>query len=292
MSKFKVPKTFAIPEFKVPKTFTIPDTIDGVAGLLNARGWERAALVYAYTKPGAGQGTRTDRTSPEKLGEVPTTFPCSMAEFARLEIVGLSDEATVKIYRDRWAEAMRKRKARAVKPGDTIEVPDLKWEPTTVTYNTPHPLDTEYEAEAYDAGITKDAVRRVAANKAAVKAAIKADPTVAETAREALNERLFKQYRGTEQATVIIDDWRAHRQDDSPADAFDDLVRDLRSSKSCLQLALGAVLKIHGFDADERRHAVIEYIAELRNILDAIEETAHGRSFDEELAKLLEEEVS
>jgi hypothetical protein len=44
---------------RIPNRITVPETIQGVMKLLTARGWEKAAIVYAFTKPGAGGDRRS-----------------------------------------------------------------------------------------------------------------------------------------------------------------------------------------------------------------------------------------
>ena len=68
-------------KFKVPATFTVPDTIEGVRGLMTARGWQKAGIVYAYTRnDGRGRPSK-------KLGESPQLM--TLTEFAALGITGL-----------------------------------------------------------------------------------------------------------------------------------------------------------------------------------------------------------
>jgi hypothetical protein len=161
----------------------VPRTIEGVAGLLVARKWDKAAIVYAWTTPEESGGR------PQKRVEKSTLY--NIKQFAALGITGLTDPDSVRAYRNNWVWAIEQGLADPVGPGDEINL-DLLFEqpfpPTTVTYSRPHEYDAQYEAEAADAGISKDAVRRTAANKAALKAAIKADPEVARAAREAVIE--------------------------------------------------------------------------------------------------------
>jgi hypothetical protein len=168
----------------VPQSFTVPDTIEGVAGLLTARKWEKSAIVYAWTLPEESGGR------PKSVKKLPLF---NISEFADLGITGLTSRPTILAYRNAWVWAVEQGLAQPAIPGKMIELPEgVDFPPTTVTYNRPHTLDAEYQAEADDAGITRDAVRRAAANKAALKAAIKADPEVEQAAWDAIQEKESK----------------------------------------------------------------------------------------------------
>jgi hypothetical protein len=107
------------------KKIVIPATLEeakaslgGIGMLLQAKEWERAAFVYAFTELGA----------PGPKGDRPDTGAISIREFARLGIVGLTKQDTVAEYRKAWESAMLDG-APDVKPGDTIVIPNLPWPP-------------------------------------------------------------------------------------------------------------------------------------------------------------------
>lgn len=106
---------------------TIPSTIKGMIKqlnglnvLLNAKGWERAAVVYAWTREGGVGGrpsakpVKNDRFTP--------------VEFAALGIHGLTSHNTVQKHRDAWANHPRTNKG--LKPGDDVILPDEDYPPT------------------------------------------------------------------------------------------------------------------------------------------------------------------
>lgn len=102
---------------------TIPASLDeakaslnGIGALLTAKEWERAAIVWAFTRDGRGQPNRS-------------TAILTMKEFAALRITGLSSENQVGLYRKAWQTAIDDGHAQPVKPGDEIELPDRKWPP-------------------------------------------------------------------------------------------------------------------------------------------------------------------
>lgn len=96
--------------------------LNGLGALLTAKQWERAAIVYAFTEPGNGQGTRTDAQP-----HVSTDARLSIAAFSRLGINGLSTEWAVRSYRSAWQSAIDDGQAVPVGPGDAADLPSLPW---------------------------------------------------------------------------------------------------------------------------------------------------------------------
>ena len=92
------------------------ERLEGIESLLTSTGWERAAIVYAFTEDAQGRRTDLSRKG-EKL---------SMADFAELNINGLKKPDTVAKYRALWAE----HGDTTIKPGDTVTLPDLDFPPT------------------------------------------------------------------------------------------------------------------------------------------------------------------
>lgn len=107
----------------IPTAEELTSTLAGLDRLLTAKEWERAAIVYAFTRTGEpGRPAGNDPTSGR--------FPVPVREFSRLGLAGLSKPDTVTMYRNRWQEAIDAGFACSVKPGDEIELPDLEWPPT------------------------------------------------------------------------------------------------------------------------------------------------------------------
>jgi hypothetical protein len=77
----------------------IPETVEELRGLTMARGWERAAWVYAWTRDGAGEGR-------PKSGSEIAHFPYSLHEFANLGLIGFRARRTVQNYRQAWQAAI------------------------------------------------------------------------------------------------------------------------------------------------------------------------------------------
>jgi hypothetical protein len=102
-------------------TINIPASIEdaktgltGLDRLLQAKQWERAAIVYAFTSnDGRGRPTGNDGNP---------TF--TMAAFAALGITGLKTREAVASYRKAWEDGGT---SKDIKPGDAVVLPDLKW---------------------------------------------------------------------------------------------------------------------------------------------------------------------
>jgi len=168
---------------RIPTKFTIPDTIEGVAGLLTARKWEKAAIVYAWTLP--QQGRRTSRKTAGSYG---------IEEFAGLGIAGLRSPRSVEAYRAAWVWAIESGWTEPVDPGDEIDLEDLALVDFPPVDNRsqsqrPSEYDEDYRAEAVRTGAPVGEAKRSGYNKAAVEAAVAADPEVAAAAQRGLNRR-------------------------------------------------------------------------------------------------------
>lgn len=167
--------------FSVPSSFTVPDTIEGVVGLLTARRWEKAAIVYAWTLP-EGSGGRPKASK--------TTGFYNVEQFAALDIVGLRSDKTVRAYRQAWVWAIENGLAEIVSPGATVEIPEgVSFPPTGIWSRGSDEYDDEYVAEAEKAGVSFNVAKRAGATPAAIKAAIKADPNIEQAAWEAIQEK-------------------------------------------------------------------------------------------------------
>lgn len=108
---------------------TIPATIEeaqrelvNLDGLITARSWQRAAIVYAFTeKRGSGSHNKVQNLKSEVL---------SAEQFAGLGINGLASPQTVRAYHGHWQYAIDQGKAQPVEPGDTfVEPTGLKFPP-------------------------------------------------------------------------------------------------------------------------------------------------------------------
>ncbi|MBA3405706.1 MAG: hypothetical protein H0U13_13670 [Gemmatimonadaceae bacterium] len=94
--------------------------LDGIA---TATGWDRAAIVYAFTRNEAGRGDKVASSG---------DFRLPSARFADLGIAGLRSHQTVREYRRAWSDiAMKDYNAPAARPGDSVEIgAEWRWPPT------------------------------------------------------------------------------------------------------------------------------------------------------------------
>jgi hypothetical protein len=107
---------------KIPATIgDAKKNLNGIDVLLRAKEWERAAIVYAFTRD--AQGERNDLTS-----RTSTRSQLGIREFAALGISGLKSDSTVRQYRNCWQRAVDAGKAAPVKPGDDYVEPDMSWD--------------------------------------------------------------------------------------------------------------------------------------------------------------------
>lgn len=105
-------------------TVTIPATIEdavsalgGLGALLTAKEWERAAIVWAFTKPEGERHNSLQSTSALKTAK----------EFAALGITGLKSDTSVCTYRKVWQDAIDSGDARSARPGRPVKLPGLDW---------------------------------------------------------------------------------------------------------------------------------------------------------------------
>lgn len=166
----------------------IPSTLDQakgrlteIEGIVTAKGWERAAIVWAFTLQ-----------ANDHVGENPHKI--SFRAFAALGIVGLRDHGVVGKYHDAWQAALDAGKAKAIEPGDRVEIPDLPW-PYPSRYEQEHLTPERRAAIESVVGPTGPAVgsvARVIDQPSAVAAAIRADEKLAAVAEDALSERRIR----------------------------------------------------------------------------------------------------
>lgn len=108
---------------------TIPASIDdaigkleGIESLLTAKGWERAAIVYAFTRDARGDhwSEKRGEIEDEKSSSIPVT------DFADLGIAGLRTRDTVRRYRNAWIAGGGDPD---IKPGDDVDLPEGDFPP-------------------------------------------------------------------------------------------------------------------------------------------------------------------
>lgn len=106
---------------KIPASVEAAESrLAALDGIATATGWERAAIVYAFTYEGrGGRGTG---------GNLTETGQVSISTFAGYKIKGLARRETVASYRDCWKQAMEDG-AEDIQPGDTVVLPTTDFPP-------------------------------------------------------------------------------------------------------------------------------------------------------------------
>lgn len=141
-----------MPRITIPASIEeATSNLNGLGSLLQAKEWQRAAIVYAFTERGA----------PGPKGDRPDTGAISIREFARLGIVGLSKQDTVAEYRKAWESAMADG-APDVKPGDTISIPNLPWPPGIIDHRRGRHATTDEIVEGVREKIEADPIAAIA----------------------------------------------------------------------------------------------------------------------------------
>ena len=109
-----------------PVTIQIPKTIEevktrlgSIERLLTAKGWERAAIVYAFTFEPGSPGRVSDASR--------NRDQVTASEFALLGIHGIQHKQTVYDYRRAWEMAVQEGQASPVKPGDDVILPMMSY---------------------------------------------------------------------------------------------------------------------------------------------------------------------
>lgn len=151
------------------------DRLTTLEGIATATGWERAAIVYAFT--------RDDLV-------VKGDQKISFREFAKLGIAGLSSHNTVARYHDAWKLAVEQHDAPEVEPGGQVELPTAEWPPEYKYLGKirDEELRERVHAAAEEAGVSPNIVAYVRENPGAIAAAVRADEKIAKAAADALAE--------------------------------------------------------------------------------------------------------
>jgi len=103
----------------IPSTLDeVKEHLNGLGKLVTAKEWERAAIVWAWTREGVNQY--------ESL--VSSYQAMTITDFAKLGIINLSSRNSVREYRQRWQSIIDELgDAYAVRPGDEIPPVEKPW---------------------------------------------------------------------------------------------------------------------------------------------------------------------
>jgi hypothetical protein len=165
---------------KVPKTIEAAEQqLASLDGLITAKQWDRAAIVWAFTYEGTNRwdsGTELNRYN--------------VTQFAERGIKGLASKTSVIAYRKAWRDAMQMVGAPDVQPGDSLEAPALPFPPVSLDDPRYKGIDDKdaikEQAETDGTGASK--ALDIAKNLKAMAAAIKASPKVAAAAEAAITD--------------------------------------------------------------------------------------------------------
>lgn len=254
--------------------------LDSIA---TATGWERSAIVYAYTHDGRGRSKNVETTS------------LDATQFAKLGITGLTEVHTVTHYRHAWQFAVDAGKAVPVGPGDDVEVPDLEWPPNpTVGRAVKDPARRQAIIDAAKAAGMEAGSKAldIAANPRSLAVAIMADPSTAEAAREALAKVSLEELRKKQgPMDAVVREVRAAEGPTSVGDTTRfHLLADLRVCVKAADQAVATTSKFSGRLTDDERSFVEDTVGRLHSAASWLGDIAKSSLDDEALAQWLGEQ--
>jgi hypothetical protein len=254
---------------------TVDDAVDQLGGLhrlIQAREWERAAIVFAFTRDDAPKAHRVmDRNNHERM---------SFREFAEQGISGLTTHVTVARYHRAWATT-----GNPVRPGQVVNLSGLGPFPPDDQITDPDRrtyLNDSAEAE----GAGTQSTQQIATHLPAMKAAIKGDSKVAAAARAALDE-VHDEFVAGRPASIEPQQDNARNE---YADALTLMVK-LRAAHRALEHVVSMAHNIRGLGADDLREGVLAEVDWIRGACSIIETGANGGPLDEQIAEFMDAEA-
>lgn len=275
------------------KMINVPGTLSAARealadlnGLVTAKEWERAAIVYAFTR-GDLRGRPSESDGNQAL---------PISRFAELGIAGLTTRETVARYRRAWQTAIDQHKALPVQPDTITSAPDLEWGEVYVSERTERgrseSLEIPVSSDARMAdwfAVNPEQAARVA--QAALREAV-ADPDMA--------EQVLSQVGSEARGEVIAAISRVHEREDlhrsrpEPAPEQGPLSQTVQVAMAfskCQRNLNELALLMQETSAHHARSDVRDGYAAasrgLHNSLDIIDGLITGRPMEAELADLL-----
>lgn len=132
----------------LPSADQLSQRLGGIDGLLIAKKWERAAIVYAFTQPGSQGGIQVAPPPPKM----------NIRTFAAQGFAGLTSLQSVYHYRRAWEWAIAQGWAKSVEPGETVVLPHQEFPRFPKAVGVP--TDTASFAEAIRTSPQLQAVAR------------------------------------------------------------------------------------------------------------------------------------
>lgn len=243
-------------------------------GLIFAREWERAAIVFAFTRDD-GRGSWAVASSSHSL-----TF----RELADMGVVGLRSKDTVARYHRAWAAT-----GRPSAPGTKVDTNGLGEFPpdqVTVARGVKEPdRRAAIIAQAEADGVGPSKALDIASNPKAMAAAIKADAKVASYAMAALDQR-----RRDSESDRVLPLHKPDTERDAHRDALK-LISTLRKVHKHFVDVVALAQNVRGKGAKDLREAVHLEVEWIRAACDVIETGVNGGSLDDQLRDLLDAEA-
>lgn len=248
--------------------------LEGIESLLTAKGWERAAIVYAFTEPQQGK-----RTSTNSRGG-----PMTIQAFSDLGINGLKTIDSVRKYRNEWEQAVKRGETKESAPGMKVKLPDRDFPPTRTGTNG---VSTPEGARKRVQEMTPDA------KKAAADELLKDEENVTpEDIGKSVSERsdslvVETQVTETREKKTKKAESKAKKKKKDPDDEYVRIDRWLSKG----QRELRRVLEEGPYELSaEGIELILADVQELRGMLDYIELMIQGKTTidDTGLAALLE----
>lgn len=247
------------------RSFSIPSSIEdavtelkGVGELLTAKEWQRAAIVFAFTRDGVRGPGATETLRTEGL---------SIPEFSALGISGLKSDQTVRKYRKAWATAIEDGHATEVRPGDVAQLPDVEWPPTANDHGRADKIKGDSSPQ----------------DKAEVIATLLDDPDVLDVLVSDLD--MADRIEAALARSVPTSSTSPSTRTPKPVD----LIADLRSLHRTIQRVAEAATSGEAVVNEEMASALVDEVRWLKNALDMIESGLTAGSLESALSRLLEE---
>jgi hypothetical protein len=281
---------------QIPRTIRSAErALGGIDGLLTAKEWERAAIVYAFTYE--GKAGNPNLTTSREIGsdQQVSDQQLTIIEFTKEEINGLRTQDAVRHYRSAWKTAIRQGKAADIRPGQKAALPDSKFPPFRPNIQNPTRREALLQQAEADGLEGPGKVLDVASNPKAVASALKADSEFAKRVVKdsdvlhAVTQAVID--NATDEAD-LRNPARAHASPARPANRSEPptktVLRELTAAKAAhdAHVLVGEVIAVWHLLSDEAKDAVKE---EWEPMLREIDAAFTGLFSDDELAALLRE---
>ena len=288
MKKIKIPASIGAAE----------DRLAALDGIATATGWERAAIVYAFTY----EGKPGPQISPDPVRS-------TIIGFVRLGIVGLKNQDSVRHCREVWKAAIASGHAEDIQPGDLVVLPTLPWPPEDGNKGSRVSADpaiavkqliAKHGEDVVASEMAETAPKAVAAQtaKPAVARAIAKQPTAARAVRQAARDEQQEQYEAARARSKMPQPGQ-FTPDPNPAPMslldLQILITEFTLNASKAEEAADANRalfdRMEQYLSDEQVDDLVEWAVSARDVWDMIRDYVASRgASDEALRKLLNQQ--